>query len=336
MKAITHKFNIPLVESMRVPLSYFSGEILKRSDKGQKNTHTAFDRYPDIFAAVKAYTAPTAGRKRRILSYGCSTGDECFTLRKYFPGDEIYGCDINQSVLDVARARSQTKDINFFYSSPEALNRFGPFDIVFCMSSLCYFPDANMPHRENTRFPFSRFEENIKTIDANLAKDGILVVYNSNYNFLRTKVSASYDVIYPDTVYENGYVNKFHENSRPYTVTIMKSSSYCHKVVSDAGNFTDDDFKHCIYQKNTNGGRQFKQVQMSPALDSRCEVLSSYVVADDDIFKGEEQLIPITLHIDILRAPNGDIYEKVDVKKPSISYPGQQILAGSFVRAFKY
>jgi hypothetical protein len=60
---------------------------------------TALDRYPEIFAAAAA-AAPNA---RRILSFGCSTGEECVTLANYFPNAQIVGTDINPVNLLKAR-----------------------------------------------------------------------------------------------------------------------------------------------------------------------------------------------------------------------------------------
>jgi chemotaxis methyl-accepting protein methylase len=48
---------------------------------------TAPNRYPEIFAAAVA----AAAAARRILSFGCSTGEECVSLAEYFPKAEIIG-----------------------------------------------------------------------------------------------------------------------------------------------------------------------------------------------------------------------------------------------------
>ena len=45
----------------------------------QGPNRTAFNRYPEVFAAAAA-AAPDA---RRILSFGCSSGEECVTLADY-------------------------------------------------------------------------------------------------------------------------------------------------------------------------------------------------------------------------------------------------------------
>jgi tRNA G46 methylase TrmB len=60
---------------------------------------TALNRYPEIFTAAAA-AAPNA---QRILSFGCSTGEECVTLASYFPSAQIVGTDINPVNLIKAR-----------------------------------------------------------------------------------------------------------------------------------------------------------------------------------------------------------------------------------------
>ena len=89
---------------------------------------TAPNRYPEIFAAAAA-AAPDA---RRILSFGCSTGEECVSLAEYFPKAEITGAEIN--VLSLVKAWKKRSDrIRFVYSSDRTLTRLAPFDVVFCM-----------------------------------------------------------------------------------------------------------------------------------------------------------------------------------------------------------
>src|SRR5262249_37915409 len=63
----------------------------------QAKSTTKLNRYPEIFAAATK-AAPSA---RKILSFGCSTGEECVTLANYFPTAQIIGADIN--VLNLLR-----------------------------------------------------------------------------------------------------------------------------------------------------------------------------------------------------------------------------------------
>ena len=92
---------------------------------------TALNRYPEIFTAAAA-AAPNA---QRILSFGCSTGEECVTLASYFTSAQIIGTDINPVNLLKAR-KHRSEQIRFVYASDGALNEFGGFDAVFCMAVL--------------------------------------------------------------------------------------------------------------------------------------------------------------------------------------------------------
>ena len=306
--------------------------LFKRPAGGQKSNYTAFDRYPAIFSAVRLYSEQNQSSPpgmRSILSYGCSTGEECFSLRKYFPDDDIYGCDSDQEVLAITRRRSEGDRMVFFESSPAAINRYGPFDIIFSFSSLCFYPEANVKRRKNP-FSYGQFRKHVETLDANLKPNGILILYNTNYNFLSLETSYQYDAILPDTVFENGYVNKHHEDSTPFTITLNRGGSYCHQMVSPPGNYTDIDFRHCIYHK-TGGDRKVKGFSTSPVLDNDIEVVSTYSFSDDDLFQGKD-LLRVATRLEVLRSERG-IFEKFDIKRISIEQPGQFLPVVSFVRA---
>ena len=94
----------------------------------QGPNRTALNRYPEVFAAA----APGA---RRILSFGCSTGEECVTLAEYFPKAEIVGADINPVILLQAR-KHRSDRIRFVYASDRILSGLGGFDAIFCMAVL--------------------------------------------------------------------------------------------------------------------------------------------------------------------------------------------------------
>ena len=56
------------------------------------------NRYPRISRFVQSSLG--ADSEVRILSFGCSTGDEVFSLRQYFPRATIKGIDVNPTVAD--------------------------------------------------------------------------------------------------------------------------------------------------------------------------------------------------------------------------------------------
>ena len=146
----------------------------------QGPTRTAFDRYPEIFAAA-AVAAPDA---RRVLSFGCATGEECVSLATYFPAAEIVGADINPVILLKAR-KHQSDRIRFVYASDGTLSQMGGFDAVFCMAVL----------RHAGRYSFEDFEERALFLETLVRPGGLLVIYNSPYRFGDTARRASYETI---------------------------------------------------------------------------------------------------------------------------------------------
>ena len=68
----------------------------------QWSSATFSDRYPEYFVALQDEL--TGVERPRILSFGCSTGEEVFSLRDYFPDAELTGVDINSHSIAVAKA----------------------------------------------------------------------------------------------------------------------------------------------------------------------------------------------------------------------------------------
>ncbi|HVX41312.1 MAG TPA: class I SAM-dependent methyltransferase, partial [Gemmatimonadaceae bacterium] len=69
----------------------------------QPSNHTVPNRYPVIFR--RAAHALQDRKQPRILSFGCSVGDELFSLRAYFPDAFITGIDINRWNVVLCRIR---------------------------------------------------------------------------------------------------------------------------------------------------------------------------------------------------------------------------------------
>ena len=167
------------------------GKFLKTIAKLHPGLHqgpnkTSFNRYPEIFAAAAALL-PTA---LRILSFGCSTGEECVTLAEYFPTAMIIATDINP--LNLWKARTfRSERIRFVYTLDRLLKRLSPFDAVFCMAVL------RTPRREHIseHYPFERFEERVIFLDSLVRTGGLLIVHNASYRFSDTLSSSHYEMI---------------------------------------------------------------------------------------------------------------------------------------------
>src|SRR5882724_9636400 len=67
-------------------------------DRFQPYNHTLLNRYPWLFQFARESLGDTADL--RVLSFGCSLGEEVFALRKYFPAAAIKGIDIDRRNID--------------------------------------------------------------------------------------------------------------------------------------------------------------------------------------------------------------------------------------------
>ena len=101
--------------------------MIHRGDIHQTTPHTAEDRYPDLFDFL-AVSMPEA---RRILSFGCSTGEELIALRKRLGSAEIVGAEINSRSRRIA-ARRVAGDGLAKVVAPDAIE--GHFDIVLALA----------------------------------------------------------------------------------------------------------------------------------------------------------------------------------------------------------
>jgi len=162
----------------------------------QTTTLTWMDRYPGVFAACRDHLA---GRQDlRILSFGCSTGEEVVTLRQYFPGATIVGAEINRRNLAACRRRRLDDRVSFLRSEPEAIARHGPYDAVFCMAVLQRTPHAVESDgiRSLARiYPFEKFDRQVQQLDRWLKAGGLLVIHHSQYRLVDASIASRYAVL---------------------------------------------------------------------------------------------------------------------------------------------
>jgi len=178
------------------------------SGQHQLTSTTSADRYPELFA--EAANILNAGHKPcRILSYGCSTGEECFSLKRYMPNSTIIGLDINRNNLKKARAANTSQDILFLESNADNLTRHGPYDAIFALSVLCRWEDTNFVDNCEKIYPFEKFASTVNQLATQLKVGGVLVVYNSNFRVEDTDDFRCFEIVPTPTVMDSGFVKKF-------------------------------------------------------------------------------------------------------------------------------
>ena len=179
------------------------------SDQHQLTSTTAVNRYPELFTEVEKIFRSKSIEEPSILSFGCSTGEECFSLREYFKGAKIIGVDINNRNLRKAIRKNNDARIKFLFSSSENIEKEGKYDLIFCLSVLCRWEDTKNVTNCEKIYPFEKFEASVSELTSQLLVGGLLVVYNSNFRFEDTVVFDDFEIVETPSVRDSGFVNKF-------------------------------------------------------------------------------------------------------------------------------
>jgi SAM-dependent methyltransferase len=154
-------------------------------------------RYPTIFKDAKRLLS--SGPKR-LLSFGCSSGQEVRSLRELSEDWRVDGIDVKEYLIRQAREEDPGGTYALSCSELEAAS----YDAIFCLSVLCRWPDRY------DSFSFADFEAALQQIDALLKPGGVLVLYNAQYDLAETKMGEESYVALRDGVQQkcSGYIPK--------------------------------------------------------------------------------------------------------------------------------
>jgi SAM-dependent methyltransferase len=163
----------------------------------QPFNNTQPDRYPVVFRFVQSALGRDSAIK--ILSYGCSTGEEAFSLREYFPHATIKGIDINAANIAVCRQRLATAldtNIVFVTAASAAAEPSGIYDAIFCMAVLRH---SGLGLAGITRSdPLLRFEDFARAVadfERCLKHGGLWVIRHSHFRLCDAPVSERFETI---------------------------------------------------------------------------------------------------------------------------------------------
>lgn len=162
----------------------------------------ANDTYPDRFPALFQFARTVLGdaASLRLLSFGCSTGEEVFALRRYFPTAQLIGLDINAHNIARCRAKlSQTPDtaIVFAVASSAKNLRCESLDAIFCLSVL-RSSALRSQERCDRHIRFEQFDACVTEFARCLKPGGILFILNSNFRLCDAAAYRQFEVIARD------------------------------------------------------------------------------------------------------------------------------------------
>jgi len=158
---------------------------------------TAADRYPRLFQFVQSELG--AGNALDILSFGCSTGEEVFTLRRYFPRAAIRGIDINPRNIAICRRRLRAAadaKLSFAIANSTRAEPAAAYDAIFCMTVLCH-GDLALPGipRCDHLIRFAEFAGVVADFQRCLKPGGLLILAHSNFRLRDASAAAGFDTV---------------------------------------------------------------------------------------------------------------------------------------------
>ena len=163
----------------------------------QPYSHTLPNRYPWLFAFAAAHLADCS--TRRLLSFGCSRGDEVFALRGYFPAADIKGIDVSPENIETCRARARKRHVSgvsFAVASNTGAEPSQHYDAIFCLAVLCHGDlSADGVQRCDPVIRFEEFSRVVADFERCLKPGGLLLLLTTNFRFCDTETYGNFDTI---------------------------------------------------------------------------------------------------------------------------------------------
>ncbi len=165
--------------------------LSSKRDVFQPYATTAANRYPEFFTFVR--DALGDGPDIRLLSFGCSTGEEAFSLRRLFAQADITGIDINPYNIKAANSRCPQDDrMRFICRGSVEEEASESYDAIFAMAVFRHGDLNDGPASCRHLIRFADFNRHTTELARVLKPGGFLAFCHANFRFSDTAAAAEF------------------------------------------------------------------------------------------------------------------------------------------------
>lgn len=176
-----------------------SALLIRRRPKGlfQPYGTTREERYPELFQSIRQELIDTPGT--RLLSFGCSTGEEVFSLARHFRHAHIRGIDIDSGRIGECLARRRREGgeprLSFACAADVALEATASYDLVLAMAVFRHGALAAGPADCSAWIRFADFERVLVDLARVLRPGGLLVIRHANFRLGDTGAADLFECV---------------------------------------------------------------------------------------------------------------------------------------------
>jgi len=160
--------------------------------------YTQEDRYPEVFDPIRDLLANTP--ESRLLSFGCATGEEVFTLARLFPQATVKGIDIDPARIKMAWQRAAKlhtgERVDFACAGDSTAEPPESYDAIFAMA---VFRHGALQTPRASCAPwirFADFEASLADLTRCLKPGGYLALRYANFRFGDTPIAAGFERVH--------------------------------------------------------------------------------------------------------------------------------------------
>ena len=159
--------------------------LLRPGNMFQYRSLTRVDRYPGIFSFLREQLRQKT--ESRLLSFGCATGEEVFSVRRYLPNAFLKGVDINPRNIAQCRARLRASgDARIEFACHDSADEEAAesYDAILC---LAVFQHSALKKRNlatcERYIRFEAFDRTIAGLARALKPGGYLAIRHADFRF---------------------------------------------------------------------------------------------------------------------------------------------------------